>query len=128
MASSGLLESDIFTKITTYHRWHHLLCEERHLLPKCLAPKWRCCRTPYLPIVGVVGAVCGLPMCYFKGWCCGSFAVSLDEIKGRIYLGWKSQVLNKTSSLMLVPATVPTEGWIIDPYAHSLLNGPGEGM
>ena len=27
-----------------------------------------------------------------------------------------------------VLANVPVEGWIIDPYEHSLLDGPGQGI
>ena len=28
----------ILTKINTYHRWHHWLCEEGYLVPRCEAP------------------------------------------------------------------------------------------
>ena len=28
----------------------------------------------------------------------------------------------------LKPAQVPIEGWVIDPYEHGLLNGPGNAM
>ena len=39
-ASSGLWKNVILTQINNHHRWYHMLCEERHLVPRYEAPNW----------------------------------------------------------------------------------------
>ena len=40
MASSDVWENIILTKINTYNRWYHWLCEEGFFVPRCEAPTW----------------------------------------------------------------------------------------
>ena len=95
IASSGLWENVTLAKINTYYRWHHWLCSEWHPVPKCMAPKWWCCRTTYLPNVEVVDTVWA-PLHYLTSWCCDPCTVAL--LSEKVYLRCWSGVLNKTSS------------------------------
>ena len=84
---------------------------------------WWCYRTPYLPIAEVVD-MCVAP--------CGSFPanmvglvrwVGLLEIKIR---GVEQDLIWYVGQLVLLNVLV--KRCHIDPYVHSLLDGPGEGM
>ena len=62
MASLGLWDNVIPTKINTYHIWNHWMCKERHLVPRCKAPKSMMLQDPCISIVGVVDTVYGSPV------------------------------------------------------------------
>ena len=77
-------------QINAYHRLHHWLYKERHLVPRCKAPKLVMVQDQYLPLVDdVVETVYGPPYC-LVGWCCGSCAMGLADMGGRVYLRWRS--------------------------------------
>ena len=96
---SVLRENFILNKINTYHRWHHLLGEGRHLVQGWRQQIGDIVRTQYLQTVDFVNTVCW-PLCCLVGGCCRPCTVGLIDLEGRVYLKQRSGVLSKTSSHM----------------------------
>ena len=81
MASSGLWENFILTKIITYLRWHHWLCGEsnrcqdvRHLISNVAGS-----HTYQLLILQTQ---CVGPYVLFVGWFCGSSTEGFVDLEG----------------------------------------------
>ena len=92
-------------------------------MPKWMAPDCWCCKIPCLPIVVVEDSV-WVSLCYLSCWHGGTCKVGdLFQVEVRSVI----QDLIWYVEHMVLP-NVPVKGWIIGPYVHSLLDGPGEGM
>ena len=70
------------------------------------------------------------PLHCLVGWCFGPCTADLFELQGGPF---EVEVRNVEQDLIpdvgqLVLSNVPVMGWIIDPYEHSLLDSPSDGM
>ena len=74
-------------QINTYHRWHHCLCEERHLVGEMYDTKMAMlqgfCTYQFLKM----WTWCGVPLCHLLSWWYGPHAVGFTKIGGRSVWG-----------------------------------------
>ena len=111
-------------------KWHHWLCKEGYLVPRFEAQIGDITGPHTYKLLMMHSQCVGSPL-WLVAWCCRPCTVGLVGLGGRVYMKWRSGVLNKTSSHIWVSWYLPV--FLLKDRSstliiHGLLDGPSAGI